>query len=168
MKNLFPQGRRALGLLLAGACLAQIGNVSAAPMNVTATVAPYCELGTLSDVAFGTLFPGGPDAAGNGAIEWRCTIGTDAEIAIDDGALSTRNMVGGVVTGTAQLPYELFKEAGWTNVWGDTGTDVVSVTGAGLAAFSSEVVYGRVLGADYLNAERGPYADIVDVTITII
>lgn len=168
MNNLFPRGRKALGLLVLGGCLAQIGNVSAAPMNVTATVDQLCELGTLGDVAFGNLTPGGGDVTANGSIEWRCSNGTSAEIAIDDGLLGTRDMEGGAVTGTATLSYELYKEASTTNVWGDSGAAVVNVTGAGLAAFTTATVYGEVLGADYLSAEQGPYADIVDVTITIL
>lgn len=168
MKNLISRGRVALGLVVAGGCLIQAANVAAAPMNVIAIVDQFCELGTLTDVDFGTLIPGGGDAPGNGAIEWRCSNGTSADIAIDDGGLGTRDMVGGAVTGTATLSYQLYKDVGLTSVWGDSGTAVVNVSGAGLAAFSTEIVYGEVLAVDYVNAEQGSYSDIVDVTITIL
>lgn len=168
MNNLFPRSRKALGLLVLGSCLAQVGNVSAAPMTVTASVGQVCQLGTLTDVDFGNLTPGGADVGATGTIQWRCSNGTSADIAIDDGGNGNRSMTGGAVTGTATLSYELYKELALTNRWGDTGAEVVNVTGNGLGAFATETVFGNVVAADYLNAEQGPYSDIVDVTITIL
>ena len=168
MNSLFPRGRKALGLLVLGGCLAQVGNVSAAPMNVTATVDQFCELGTLTDVAFGNLTPGGGDAAATGTIEWRCSNGTNADIAIDDGLNGDRSMTGGAISGTARLTYELYKEVAHTNRWGDSGLALTNVTGNGLTAFTTETVFGNIVAADYVDAEQGPYADIVDVTITIL
>ena len=167
MNNLFPRGRKALRLLVLGGCLAQIGNVSAAPMNVTATVDQFCELGTLTDVAFGNLTPGGGDAPATGTIQWRCSDGTDAAIAIDDGLNGDRSMTGGI-SGTATLTYELYKEAAYTNRWGNSGLARTNVAGNGLSAFSTETVFGNIVAADYVDAEQGPYADVIDVTITIL
>lgn len=161
------RGRRALSLLLLGGCLAQFNAASAAPMNVTATVDQVCELGTMGDVAFSTLTPGGGvDGTANGTVEWRCSNGTDADIAIDNGGNGNRTMDHATTAST--LAYQLFKDVGLTLVWSDSGTDL-SVTGTGIGAgFASETVFGRVLSGDIDAAEVGSYSDQVDVTITIV
>ena len=167
MKSLV-QGRRALSLLaLGGFCLVQFNTVSAAPMNVTATVLEFCELGTLGDVTFGNLTPGGAvDGTANGAVDWRCSNGTNADISIDNGANANRSMDHAVSAST--LTYQLFKDAARTQIWSDAGTDQ-AVTGTGIGAgFTTEVVYGRVLAADIDAAEVGNYSDQVDVLITVV
>jgi len=166
MKSLM-QGHKALGLLVLGGCLVQFNTAGAAPMNVTATVDEVCELGTLGDVAFGNLTPGGGvDGTANGSVEWRCSNGTNADVAIDNGGNGDRTMDHATTAST--LAYQLFQNAARTTVWSDTGTDV-SVTGTGIGAgFATEIVYGRVLSADIDAAEVGGYSDIVDVTITVV
>ena len=166
MKSLV-RGRRALSLLMLGGCLVQFNTASAAPMNVTATIDDVCELGTMGDVTFGTLTPGGgTDGTANGTVEWRCSNGTDADINIDNGGNGNRTMDHAVTAST--LTYQLFKDAARTQVWSDTGTDL-TVTGTGIGAgYNSEIVYGRVLSTDIDAAESGSYSDQVDVTITVV
>ncbi|MBT8440913.1 MAG: spore coat U domain-containing protein [Gammaproteobacteria bacterium] len=166
MKSLM-QGRKALSLLVLGGCLVQFNTASAAPMNITATVDEVCELGTLGDVAFGNLTPGGGvDGTANGSVEWRCSNGTNADIAIDNGSNGDRSMDHATTAST--LSYQLFTNAARTVVWSDTGADV-GVTGTGIGAgFATETVYGRVLSTDIDAAEVGNYSDIVDVTITVV
>jgi spore coat protein U-like protein len=144
-----------------------INVASAAPMNVTATIDAACELGTMGDVQFGTLTPGaGADGTANGTIEWRCSNGTDANIAIDGGGNGNRTMDHASTVST--LAYQLFKDNTLTDVWSDSGTDL-TVTGNGIGTtFESEIVYGQVLSADIDAAEVGSYSDQVDVTITIV
>lgn len=166
MKSLM-QGRKALSLLVLGGCLVQFNTASAAPMNVTATVDEFCELGTLGDVAFGNLTPGaGVNGDVNGSVEWRCSNGTNADIAIDNGSNGNRTMDHATTAST--LAYQLFTNAARTLVWSDTGADV-NVNGTGIGGgFATETVYGRVLSADIDAAEVGSYSDIVDVTITVV
>jgi spore coat protein U-like protein len=161
------KGRRALSLLVLGGCLVQLNTASAVPLNVTATIDDFCELGTMGDVAFGTLTPGtGTDATANGAVEWRCSNGTNADINIDNGGNGDRTMDHATTAST--LAYQLFKDAARTQVWSDSGTDL-SVTGAGIGpGFASEVVYGRILAGDVDAAEVGDYDDQVDVTINVV
>lgn len=167
MKSLV-RGRKALSLLILGGCLVQLNTASAAPMNVTATIDDVCELGTMGDVTFGTLTPGGgTDGTANGTVEWRCSNGTNADVAIDNGGNANRTMDHAVTVGST-LAYQLFKDAARTQVWSDSGTDL-GVTGTGIGAgYTSETVYGRVLSADIDAAESGSYSDQVDVTITIV
>lgn len=166
MKSLL-RGRRALSLLVLGGCLVQLNTASAVPLNVTATIDDFCELGTMGDVTFGNLTPGGgTDATANGAVEWRCSNGTNADVAIDNGGNGDRTMDHATTAST--LAYQLFKDAARTLVWSDSGTDLL-VTGTGIGAgFASEIVYGRVLSGDIDAAEVGDYSDQVDVTITVV
>ena len=166
MKSLV-RGRKALILLMLGACLAQLNTAGAAPLNVTATVDDVCELGTMGDVAFGTLTPGGGvDGTANGSVEWRCSDSTSADIAIDNGGNGDRTMDHATTAST--LAYQLFKDPTLTQVWSDSGT-ALSVVGTGMGGgFTTETVYGRVLSADIDAAETGSYSDTVDVTITIV
>jgi len=166
MKSLV-QGRKALSLLILGGCLVQFNTASAAPMNVTATIDDVCELGTIGDVTFGNLTPGGgADGTANGSVEWRCSNATDADIAIDNGANGNRSMDHATTAST--LAYQLFKDAARTQVWSDTGT-ALTVTGTGIGAgYTTETVYGRVLSGAIDAAEVGSYSDQVDVTITIV
>ncbi len=148
-----------LSLLLA----LPFATIHADPMNVTATVLQGCELGTITDTAFGSLTPGsGLDVPATGTIQWRCTSGTSADITIDDGLLGTRTMAG---PGTVN--YELYKEVAHTNKWGDLAGEEVVVTGVGMTSFTTETVYGEVLHVDYVDALVGAYSDIVTVLITV-
>jgi len=134
-------------------------------MNVTATVLEVCELGTITDTAFGNLTPGSlVDQPGTGTIEWRCSDGTTADITINQGLNGDRTMDG---PGVDTIAYELYKEVAHTNVWGDTAALDLGVTGAGLTSFTTETVYGEVLHADYVDALEGAYSDTVTVLITI-
>ena len=156
---------KSFSLLVAAIATAAAANVQADPMNVTATVQAVCELGTIGDVNFGALTPGsGVDAAATGTIQWRCSQGTDADITINDGVSTSRTMPG---PGSTPVAYELYKEAAHTNRWGDSGPEIVSVTGAGMTTFTTETVFGEVLHADYIGAETGSYSDVVTVLITI-
>jgi len=150
-----------LGLLLALSST----TTQADPMNVTATVLEVCELGTITDTAFGDLTPGSlVDKSGTGTIEWRCSDGTTADITINQGLNGDRTMDG---PGVDTIAYELYKEVAHTNVWGDTAALDLGVTGAGMTSFTTETVYGEVLHADYVDALEGAYSDTVTVLITI-
>ena len=142
-----------------------VGSVQSAPMNVTATVQEVCELGTIDDMAFGGLTPGSNlDVSVAATIEWRCSSGTSVDITLDNGGNGDRSMSG---PGVATLSFELYKDAGLSQRWGDTGTETVTLNGAGMASFSSATVHGEVLHADYVAAPQGAYSDIVTVNIVI-
>ncbi len=150
-----------LGLLLA----LPFATIHADPMNVTATVLQGCELGTITDTAFGGLTPGsGLDVPATGTIQWRCTDGTTADITIDQGSNGDRTMNG---PGADVVAYELYKELAHTNVWGATALLDLGVTGVGMTSFTTETVFGEVLHLDYVDALVGAYSDIVTVLINV-
>lgn len=145
-------------------CL-MVGSVQSAPMNVTATVLGVCQLGTISDMAFGGLTPGsGLDVSATATIEWRCTNGTSADITLNDGGNGNRSMSG---PGLDTLSFELYKDAALSERWGDAGAETVTLSGVGMVGFSSATVYGEVLHADYVGTLEGVYIDIVTVNIVI-
>jgi spore coat protein U-like protein len=131
-------------------------------LNVSALVINSCI------VAVGTLAFGNydPTAAGNldvnGTFLLTCTPGAGGTIALDTGANasgSTRRMA----FSSAFLAYELYKEAGRTNVWGSSGLATQSFTSSSLLP-QTFTVYGRVAPAQAVAA--GLYLDTVGITVT--
>lgn len=73
------------------------------------------------------------------------------------GGVADRNMT----NGTALLPYQLYRDPGRSEVWGNTvPTD--TVTGTGTGAVQTIPVYGRVPSA---NVPAGSYLDVVTATV---
>ncbi len=161
---------RALMLGLAvGTALTSLSTAQADPMQVRATVSAACLLGTITDVDFLTLTPGtSGDGAATGAIEWRCTTDTNAEILIDDGQRNNRTMIGDGPN-TETMSYDLYTDNGYTDRWGGVAGEGVGVTGTGMAIanIDTEIVYAQVLEADYVDLEPASYTDVVEVTINL-
>jgi len=165
MKNRKDVGRQVLMLVIGVSVIVPLGIAQSDPLNVTANVLATCELGTFADVAFGDLTPGaGVDEPATGTIEWRCSNNASADIAIDNGDNGNRTMTGPTLGDL--LPYQLYTDSPGGNVWSDTGTDV-TVTGTGMASFTSVSVFGQIAAGAYDDVEFGAYSDTVEVTITI-
>ncbi len=145
-------------------------DVMAVPMNVTASVAAVCLIDGTTDVVFGIITPGTvPNYDASGSVSWRCTTGTPATIAINGG--STGNILGRDMVGvSSSLRYQLYTPTGplFSEIWGDGVTESTwSVTGSGMGLPAAVVpIDGRVLDADTLAREPGPYSDVVEVTIS--
>lgn len=135
-----------------------------ANMLVTANVAPSCQLNSVPTIAFGTLNPLA-DNDTQGDIVWVCTSGTNTVIELDGGGsgnILARTMAGPI----APLPYQLYTDAGRSQVFGDGTTgNAVGVAGVGYASPGTVTVYGRVAQADAQTAQNGNYNDTVVVTI---
>ena len=147
------------GVLIGGAVTAD----DVANMQVTANVAPSCQLNSVPTIAFGTLNPlANNDAQGN--ITWVCTNGFNTVIQLGGGGsadINARAMGGG---GT--LAYQLYTDAARTLVFGDGTTgNAVPVSGVCYASPANVTVYGRVLQATAAVATNGNYSDTVQVTI---
>ena len=135
-----------------------------ANMLVSANVAPSCQLNSVQNIAFGTLNPLA-DNDTQGDIVWVCTAGTNTTIELDGGG--SGNILARTMTGpAAPLPYQLFTDAGRSQIFGDGTTgNSVGVAGVGYATPGTVTVYGRVAQADAQTAQNGNYNDTVVVTI---
>lgn len=164
--------RMQMGRLMAGLTVAAVAagiagysqqNTEAAfatPVNVaiSASVAANCVL-TAGSVAFGAYDPlVANDTAAldqTGTFTVRCVKGVTAQVGLDDGLNTGRQMSDG---GSELLDYELYKDAGRTTVWTDTGAGRYAYTAANKSA-TTLTIYGRVAGGQ--DAAVGSYTDTV-------
>ncbi len=145
------------------ACLANAPTAYAATatdtFNVTANVPTSCSVTAGSNLAFGDYTNSQIDATTD--ISVTCTSGGAYTVGLNDGLYfsTTRRMKN---SGTDYLTYELYKETGRTNRWGNSGAELVSGTGTGSA--QTLTAYGRLPGSQGLIA--GAYSDTITVTVT--
>lgn len=146
------------------ACLANAPAAYAATdtdtFNVTATVQTSCTVTAGNDLAFGIY--SGTQIDADTTISITCTSGGTYTVGLDDGVdpnVTQRRMKHGTAD---YLNYELYKETGRTNRWGNAGGELVSDTGTGSA--QSKTVFGRLAGSQTLIA--GAYTDLITVTVT--
>jgi spore coat protein U-like protein len=130
-----------------------------------------CTIST-SGVAFGSFNPlAGQSADTAGTISVTCT-GTAGDsatytITINSGlgSFGTRKMV----SGSDSLSYNLYKDSGCTQVWGDgsgsTSTVTGSITLTSSSATNNHLVYSRI-GSGQNTARAHTYADSLVVTLT--
>lgn len=137
-------------------------------ITVTATVPANCNFaGGAVTLAFGSYDPTGANASSGSDLDQattfdlRCTKGTSATIAINNGlnaSGTTRQMSNSGVF----LTYELYNDTSRTTIWNDTNTVTYNALSASPATFS---IYGRVpKGQDAVST--GNYSDTVVVSAT--
>lgn len=147
--------------------------VMAVPMTVQASVPSVCIMDTTNTLNFGSINPGtAVDTDATSTILWRCTLGTTANISIDDGGsgdVTARVMDDGLGN---TIDYDLYTPngGGYNDIWGDGSGGVIwtgeTGFGMGIANQQTTTVYGRVPANAVSNlAVPGAYMDIVDVTI---
>jgi spore coat protein U-like protein len=134
-------------------------------LSVTATVANNCTIST-STVAFGGYDPVVTNAssplAGTGGVTIACTKGAATTVGLGLGSNadgSTRRMA----NGSEYLTYELYKEVGHTNVWGNSGGDLFTPAAAPSKAPRTFTVYGQVAAGQDVPA--GSYSDTVVASV---
>lgn len=132
---------------------------STTTFNVTATVSAGCSVTAGGDLAFGSYT--GSQIDGTTTLSVTCTSITGYTIGLSDGANfdTSRRLKRGT---TDYLSYELYKESGRTNRWGNAGAEMVSGTGTGAA--QSLTIYGRMPAGGTL--VPGSYTDTISVTLT--
>lgn len=168
--------RLALLLGSAVAALATTGAASAATttanFDVTMTVNALCDVNTVAptNMAFATPSSFTADIDQTSTITVRCTSGSAYNIGLNAGSSSgatvTTRKMNGLTTTTATIGYNLYRDSGRTQNWGNTpGTDTLAQTANGNAqAFT---VYGRVPAASLTPAPIAQsYKDTVMVTVT--
>ena len=140
-------------------------------MSVSAVVVPKCTIDSVSAMVFGTYVQESGDIDSAAAINLTCPVGTNYTIGIDGlvGAGNVRNLTFTDVAGPHLLEYNLFRDAGRTQIWGPIGGPAgTSVqTGSGTAASVAIPVFGRVVdNAANRLVPAGTYNAVVTVTIT--
>ena len=156
--------RAVVGLAVAWSPIANAANATS-NLGVGAAVAAKCTISTTA-IAFGSYDPIGTHASdpleSDGSVTITCTKNAAATIGLGTGANasgSTRRMTD---DGTNHLAYELFSDAGRTEVW-DEGDGLFDAGAAPSKAPRSFPVYGRVPANQDVPA--GDYADTVEATV---
>lgn len=136
-----------------------------ANLSVTASVASNCTIST-GVLAFGSYDPVVTHASSpldsTGTVTIRCTKGTTTTIGLGLGSNAsgaTRRMS----DGTDFMDYELFKDGGRTQVWGNANPDLFTPAVAPSSAPRTFTVYGRVAAGQ--DVEAGSYNDTVIATV---
>ena len=167
--NLFKSTLIATALVAAG--FAGTANAATATSNFQAkiVITESCAFSTTgaSDVDFGTKArSAGGNEDDNGTLVVNCTTGTPYAIGLDQGTYgsSVTSRLMKHATGTATIPYSLYRDAAMTQNWGDAAG--ATQPGVGNGSDQTVQVYGRVLGSSNVNVPAGDYADTITATIT--
>ncbi len=145
-----------------GGALTQSNTTS---LRVQATVASGCRITLATDLDFGSASSLAARHDQSSTILVRCplniqwTMGLDDGVNASSGARQMRNSNSGQV-----VRYELYKDFGHMQRWGNAGGELASGAGAGELNPSSSTVYGRVPAQ--ATAPPGVYSDTVTVTLT--
>jgi spore coat protein U-like protein len=133
---------------------------------VTANVVSKCTI-TSTTLAFSDYDPLVVNATtpldANGSVTVRCTKGTTSTIGLDLG-LSASGAIRRMSGGGDFLQYQLYKEAARTNVWGNSGADLLDPGASPSMAARVVTVYGRVFAGQ--DVTSGGYSDTIVATIT--
>jgi len=151
-----------VGVLVLGSRVVSAATATA-NLTVTATVIASCTV-TAGTVAFGSYDPtASVNVDQSGTFTVACTRGTPATVGLGTG-VNPSGAIRRMTNGVDFLAYELYKETGRTNVWGNTGGALVSLPAAPSNAPQTLTVFGRV--APGQNVGIGAYADTVVITVT--
>lgn len=132
---------------------------------VRITITPECKLVSATDLDFGSHGVIDTNVDSTSTITVQCTTGTPYNVGIGLGTGAGATLTARKMTGpaSATIDYNLYRDAAFTNVWGETiPTDTLSGTGNG--ATQPITVYGRV--APQTTPATGAYSDTVAVTVT--
>jgi len=144
-------------------CMAPAANAgsASADLGVSATVPPACAITVPTPVVFGQYT--GSEIKVTGTINANCVSGTPWTIALGPGNGAGATVTNRTMTsGAFSLAYALYKDAAYSQNWGNTGSDTVSGTGTG--ADQPQTVYARIAAG--LSPAPGDYTDTVTATIT--
>src|SRR4029450_6711448 len=108
---------------------------------------------TATDMNFGN-FDGSADLTATPTIGVTCTNGHAYHVALNAGSTAGSTIANRTLTnGTSTLAYNLYRDAGFTQIWGDTPA-------------ANHTVPGELPAAGNLNATTGNYSSTITVTVT--
>lgn len=137
-------------------------------LTVSATVPEACTISTNSVLSFGVLpsFPSFSNASGDVTVN--CAPGTAWTVTLNRGAAPVGTTRAMLLGGVSVVNYELYKDAGLTQVWGDNGFAATYPFGTGVVGNAAgmpqtTVIFGRAQAI--ASAPPGNYTDIVVATV---
>jgi spore coat protein U-like protein len=169
--------------LLAAALLATFGlssitsaNTTTGTFTVSVTVNKACTITTSasSNITFAAVNAGTAPASNNGSFSVNCSNTTPFYIGLAPQNVASNTGAGtmkGAINGNNNtITYQLYQNAGLSNVWGNTATSTsagngISGTGAGMAASKAiaETVYAAVTGSTDVTPDT--YSDTVTINV---
>ena len=159
MNRIFLSAAALSGVMLSQSASAE---TETSNMEVSAEVSTVCSIDA-GAMAFGEVALSGV-TNGSAAIDVTCTGGGAYTVGLGNG-LHNASAQRKLQSGSNLLNYNLFKEVGRTNRWGDTGAELVS--GTGIDVEQSLTVYGQIASGQTLVSGNGTaYTDTVLVTVT--
>lgn len=131
--------------------------------QVNAMVTGTCSV-SATNLTFGNYDPlAAQPLDGASTVSVQCTLTTGYGVGLSAGTGSGATVTTRKMTHSSDtLDYSLYQDAARSLVWGETGGEVVSGTGTGLAQNLS--VYGRIPAGQ--NVNPGGYSDVITVTVT--
>lgn len=148
---------------------ADFGHAAIATSNLTisATVPATCSIST-SAVSFGTIPQLPAQTAGQGSVTVTCAAGSAWTITLNSGQEPFGGSRAMRVGGVPMVNYELYKDMGFTQVWGDSGFAATHPSGTGVAGVGTgaaqvTTVFGTA--GSQPSAAPGNYTDIVVATV---
>ena len=169
--NVFKTSLIAAALIAAGAAAPATAADNMA-FDVTITIDKSCDVTSTSDVAFGSTTASAGTVTGTGGnVTVQCTVDVPYDIALDAGDnganVGARKMLH--TNGTDAIPYQLYQDAGFSTVWGDTvDTNTVEGTGTGFGTGTPydqpHTVYAQATVPG--TAPVGSYSDTITATVT--
>ena len=164
--------KRIAVFIIAFTCLvgaADFGHAATVTTNLTvsATVPGVCTIST-STVNFGVVPQLPTKTAGQGTVTVTCAAGSAWTVTLNSGQDPFGGSRSMSVGGVPKVSYELYKDAGFTQVWGDSGFAATYPAGSGVAGVGSgaaqvTTVFGQA-GSQPM-ASPGNYTDIVVATV---
>jgi spore coat protein U-like protein len=155
-------------LVLTGTALPSLAATATTSFAVTSTVVNSCIVAALP-LAFPTYVPTTATATtGSTTLNVTCTSGAPFTVSFSNGsgtgADATAGASGRMMTGpsSAQLMYNLYQDASYTQAWGSSGAYLMAGSGTGLPG--TMTVYGRIPASQ--TAAAGAYTDTINVTLT--
>ncbi|AUG53830.1 Csu type fimbrial protein [Thalassospira marina] len=138
---------------------------STAQFNVQITITAECQVDSAEDMDFASFGVLDSNVQSSSSVSVQCTNDTAYNVGLSPGLGVGATVAGRLMTGPGgqTVSYQLYQDAGRTQVWGNTvGADTVASVGTG--DVQSYTVYGQVPAQ--LTPSAGVYADVVTVTVT--
>ncbi|HVT33238.1 MAG TPA: spore coat U domain-containing protein [Rhodanobacteraceae bacterium] len=139
---------------------------STSTMPVKIIIQNACNVATTAPTTldFATQGPLVANVDSTAVITLTCTSGANYNVGLDGGGAGAANIgARRMINGTNVVAYQLYRDAGHTNVWGNTiGTDTAA--GSGTGTTQTLTVYGRV--PPQTTPPAATYNDTVNVTVT--